>query len=84
MKPRPAPGHLTGVRHLLVASAIVLACTSSTVWAQAPVDIDTLGPQPGTVVPEFTATDQNGQTHTLKSLLGANGAMLVFSRSADW
>ena len=52
--------------------------------AQAPVPVDTLGPQPGARVPDFTAADQAGRTHTLKSLLGPKGAMLVFSRSADW
>jgi peroxiredoxin len=52
--------------------------------AQAPVALDALGPQPGTRVPEFSATDQAGRVHTLKSLLGPKGAMLVFSRSADW
>jgi peroxiredoxin len=51
---------------------------------QAPVALDALGPQPGTRVPEFSATDQAGRVHTLKSLLGPKGAMLVFSRSADW
>lgn len=52
--------------------------------SQAPAAVDTLGPQPGARVPEFSATDQSGRTHTLKSLLGPKGAMLVFSRSADW
>ena len=51
---------------------------------RAPVAVDALGPQPGARVPDFSATDQRGRTHTLKSLLGPRGAMLVFSRSADW
>ena len=49
-----------------------------------PVDVDRLGPQVGTVVPDFSAVDQHGRTHTLKSVLGPKGAMLVFNRSADW
>jgi hypothetical protein len=53
-------------------------------FAQAPAAIATLGPQPGTTAPTFAAPDQNGRTHTLQSILGPKGAMVVFSRSADW
>jgi hypothetical protein len=28
--------------------------------------------------------DQNGVSHTLASMLGPKGAILVFYRSADW
>jgi len=49
-----------------------------------PVDVDRLGPQVGQVVPELSAVDQFGRTQTLKSIMGPNGAMLVFNRSADW
>jgi hypothetical protein len=52
--------------------------------AQAPVALDAIGPQPGTVVPAFSAVDQTGATRTLASIMGRRGAMLVFSRSADW
>jgi len=47
-------------------------------------ELDKLGPQVGSRVPDFSLTDQNGRTQTLKSVLGPNGAMLVFFRSADW
>ena len=43
-----------------------------------------LGPQVGDRVPDFTLTDQHGQSRTLTSLVGPKGAMLVFYRSADW
>jgi hypothetical protein len=42
------------------------------------------GPEVGHPVPAFSAMDQNGRTQTLKSVMGPNGAMLVFFRSADW
>lgn len=42
------------------------------------------GPEVGQPVPAFSAMDQNGRTQTLKSVMGPNGAMLVFFRSADW
>ena len=49
-----------------------------------PVDVTRIGPQVGESVPDFSAVDQDGQRHTLQSLLGRDGALLVFFRSADW
>ena len=48
------------------------------------VDVSALGPQVGDQVPEFSLTDQTGTTRTLESVMGPNGVMLVFHRSADW
>ena len=42
------------------------------------------GPAIGQMVEDFQAVDQNGTQHTLKSILGPKGALLVFYRSADW
>lgn len=62
-----------------------MLCVSYAVgWAQSPVPITSLGPQPGAIAPAFSLPDQDGQVHTLQSLLGPKGALLVFSRSADW
>ena len=47
-------------------------------------DVQKLGPQVGTRVPDFTLLDQKGQPRTLASLMGPKGLMLVFFRSADW
>ncbi len=49
-----------------------------------PIDVSKLGPQVGERVPDFSLTDQNGQTRTLRSIMGPKGAMLLFFRSADW
>lgn len=49
-----------------------------------PIDVSRLGPQIGQRVPDFSLSDQNGKTWTLQSVMGANGVMLVFYRSADW
>ncbi len=38
----------------------------------------------GQIAPAFELKDQNGRTHTLKSLMGRKGVLLVFIRSADW
>jgi peroxiredoxin len=43
-----------------------------------------VGPQVGDAMPEFSLRDQRGQERSLRSLLGPNGAVIVFFRSADW
>ena len=56
-------------------------------WAQQPaqkVDVSRLGPQVGHVVPDFRLQDAQGKAWTRDSIMGPKGAMLVFSRSADW
>jgi len=65
-------------------TAVLGLALSLAAAAQTPVDVARLGPQAGEVVPEFSLPDQNGAVRTLRSLLGPRGAMLVFSRSADW
>jgi peroxiredoxin len=42
------------------------------------------GPDIGAKVPDFTLPDQAGRLWSLKELMGENGLMLIFSRSADW
>ena len=48
------------------------------------IDVQKLGPQVGTRVPDFNLPDQHGQRRTLRSIMGPKGALLVFFRSADW
>ena len=50
----------------------------------ASIDVQTLGPQVGARVPDFSMPDQYGRTRTLQSVMGPKGALLVFFRSADW
>jgi len=47
-------------------------------------EVTRLGPQVGDVVPDFTLPDQTGRERTLESLMGPQGLVLVFYRSADW
>ncbi len=76
----------------IVGGAVVCALFSLVVHATAQQsapqpalpDVQKLGPQVGTRVPEFTLLDQKGQSRTLASLMGPKGLMLVFYRSADW
>jgi cytochrome oxidase Cu insertion factor (SCO1/SenC/PrrC family) len=42
------------------------------------------GPALGSKLPGFELKDQDGKPHTLASLLGPKGAVIVFFRSADW
>jgi hypothetical protein len=42
------------------------------------------GPSIGARVPDFQTVDQSGATRSLASILGPQGALLVFFRSADW
>ena len=42
------------------------------------------GPEIGEKVPDFTLTDQYGNNRALAELMGLNGLLLVFVRSAHW
>lgn len=72
--------------NVTVQTLLLAALSAAAIAAQAPpsVDVERLGPQVGTVVADFSAVDQFGRMQTLKSIMGPNGAMLVFNRSADW
>ena len=74
----------------IVAAVCVLVGLAAHATAQQPTpptalpDVQKLGPQVGTRVPDFSLIDQRGQSRTLSSLMGPKGLMLVFYRSADW
>ena len=65
-------------------SLILIALAVGPRAQQAPVAVDSLGPQVGAPVPAFSGVDQFNRTQTLESVAGPKGAMLVFFRSADW
>lgn len=71
-------------RSVWIVAAVLWAGVLGSAEAQTPVDVDKVGPQVGARVPDFTGTDQRGREQTLQSLMGREGLMLVFSRSADW
>ena len=72
----------------LTVLSLSTAARSAKVDAQAPapVPIDTskIGPHVGQAVPPLEGVDQFGTRHTLSSIAGPRGTMLVFFRSADW
>jgi hypothetical protein len=65
---------------------VALVCAAIHLNAQSPPAVDTsaIGPQVGAAVPPIAGVDQFGKSHTLSSIAGPKGAMLVFFRSADW
>ena len=74
----------------MTRSAIVVVfalAASSALAAQRSaetIDVQKLGPRVGAAVPAFNLPDQTGQRRTLHSVMGPNGVVLVFFRSADW
>lgn len=63
-----------------VAAAIVLLAGTP-----APVTAQEFGPAVGTKAPDIgTLRDQKGTPRSLSSLMGDNGVVLFFVRSADW
>ena len=64
---------------------IAISCCLS-LWGQLQGlhDAAQIGPAPGAAAPEFSLLDQFGQRRTMESLMGPDGLVLVFFRSADW
>ena len=56
------------------------------VWGQLQGlrDATRIGPAIGATAAEFSLPDQSGQRRALESLMGKQGLVLVFFRSADW
>jgi hypothetical protein len=78
------------VRNLMMVAAVFvtvglrLAGAGQSGSPASKIDLERTGPQIGARLPDFVLHDQRGETHSLKSLLGPKGAMIVFFRSADW
>jgi hypothetical protein len=68
----------------LLAVGVGQAGDSQSGSPAAKVDVERVGPQVGASLPDFSLRDQHGEAHSLKSLLGPKGAVIVFFRSADW
>lgn len=78
-----------GVATLIAATWVVTALLASAaaraqVLEPAQFSVADLGPEVGENIPEFSLIGQDGEIWTEESILGENGAMLVFIRSADW
>ena len=72
------------VQKTLCLVALLAAFPLHAQESRAPINVSALGPQVGERVPDFSLPDQHGAVQTLDSIMGPNGAMLLFHRSADW
>jgi len=79
-------GSMRRLSHRVASAALALLAGSAMAQDLEPsrIDVSALGPQVGERIPEFSLPDQNGEIWTRESIMGPNGAMLVFVRSADW
>ena len=68
----------------LVALAGISSATMLLAAERQQVVVSNLGPQIGEQVPDFVLSDQFGELQNLESIMGPNGAMILFHRSADW
>src|SRR5437660_10782181 len=72
---------MTSLRTVLRLTAILV----SVVFFGATSFAEDLGPAVGTKAPDIgTRLDQSGKPHQLSDLMGRNGLVLFFFRSADW
>jgi cytochrome oxidase Cu insertion factor (SCO1/SenC/PrrC family) len=89
-KPVHMPRALNDSRIILGLCLLVLAPTVGFAARQQPgtpttvFDVESVGPKVGEALPLFSLQDQSSRTRSLKSLLGPEGAVIVFFRSADW
>ena len=72
------------IRTIMLAPLLLGFSTLAAAQSREAIDVASLGPQIGERVPDFNLPDQSGQVHSLDSIMGPNGVMLVFFRSADW
>ena len=72
------------IRITMLAALLLGFSTLAAAQPREAVEVASLGPQVGEQVPGFSLPDQSGQVHSLDSIMGPNGVMLVFYRSADW
>jgi len=69
---------------MVVAIALAASGALTAQRSAETIDVEKLGPRVGAAVPAFNLPDQTGQPRTLQSVMGPNGVVLVFFRSADW
>ena len=75
---------ILGLCLLVLAPTVGFAARQQLGTPALSVDVEALGPKVGEALPLFSLQDQSGRTRSLKSLLGPEGAVIVFFRSADW
>lgn len=86
MQPSPYGSILVDMKTFCFALLLtgLLALPVSAQQNSPRIDVASLGPQIGDQIADFRLEDQEGAVWTQDSIMGPNGAMLVFSRSVDW
>ena len=69
---------------MIVAGGVWSMIAPMSAQERETIDVASLGPQVGEQIPAFALPDQHGRVQTLESIVGEQGAMIVFHRSADW
>jgi hypothetical protein len=75
---------LHGIVRKMMAGGADIQTVEWVEFVEAQNDGSRTGPAIGAKVPDFTLPDQSGRSRPLHDLMGPNGLLLVFSRSADW
>ena len=75
---------LHGVVRKMMAGGANIQTSEWLEFVEAQNDGYRTGPEIGDKVPDFALPDQRGNSRSLSELMGVNGLLLVFSRSADW
>ena len=66
---------------------IIVAYSQNNITTEYPIDPQlgfSTGPNINEKVPEFNLPDQDGIVKSLTEMVGENGALLIFYRSASW
>jgi hypothetical protein len=72
---------------LLLSMLIITTCSQNNKTNKYPIDPElgfSTGPNINEKVPEFSLADQDGIFKSLTEMVGENGALLIFFRSASW
>lgn len=68
----------------MICRVLITAFLASLFMTTAAMAQQASGPEPGTVVDEFSLQDQHGTSHALSDLVTDGPIALVVFRSADW
>jgi hypothetical protein len=72
---------------LFLNMLIIAAYSQNNITTEYPIDPQlgfSTGPNINEKVPEFNLPDQDGIVKSLTEMVGENGALLIFYRSASW
>ena len=77
-----ARGVMITMRFVHAVAVVTLVCALASAQESLP-GVDRFWPQVGELVPDFSLVNKFGERHDLESVIGPNGLLLAFNRSAD-